>query len=1490
MEPGPALDLPVPKSPAWLLPAFALAIIVLGAVAYWPGLSNGFTNWDDNWLITENRWIREISVPNVVTIFNPMAPQEIREELGNEFLPVRDLSYSINYALDGYNPRGYQATNLILHLFNSLLVLLLATRLTKRSLLGGLAGLLFALHPVHVEAVSWLSSRKDLLATFFVLLSLNFYLAARLPRTGLMPSESFVQRMRQSTRLSYWLALVFFLLALLSKMHAVVLPALILLVELLRGRSLGVASWSRRGLMQAPFWGIALLFTLLAMKIGQGLMREPYGDSLVSTWLTATAALTRDAQVLVTGTPLQACVDFELHAGVSASVTGGAAILLLLFAAVAGGINASRRGWTQSSQVMLGSLSFGALWFMAALSPVSNFVVQIGTVFADRYLYLPSVGFCLAAAAVASTCWEKSFAKAWGPALRAGLSLAIALVCLGCLWQTSRVVQNWRDSESLWNSVLAQDAGNHTAHFNLAREYHEQALSEGDIKQRDELLQRAFNEYHSALSNPARTYRYDPARVWGALASVEINRNDPAAALYMLNMADKHVDLPWRPKRGQADIEAILSNYRGLALSALGRHKEALAAFRFALSRSARYASYRINLASELARVALGEFSGDESQASGARIDEAVLAEAHTELKRYETERGRDLNLVEAQALILKKEFDARLSVSGKGGDTTVPADLLPLLKSAQAAYREAIALREVEPPNPKAMATLLISAAQAFLPGSPGDKQAESFLRRALALDDSREGVRYLLVRLLQERDDRDSKVEATRLLNEELAKHPEFKPARALRAAGVLQQALNELATLYGHFAPEYTAAHADVKRPSWTMLIRKFSARDLFRNSLDRAIAMLLESLKWDSQNSQLSEILNRSSVEGAQDALALDIGRGLWFFGGDVGRAQSETLMRAAFNLAPADGPLSRFLSGVYLELSEKAVRTGDREELLKLIENMLQLSTTARKVMSIKLINMATDIDGGKAVSNAKGEEFDWGGVEQSQRGQIAAEIMRTALLLDPESIPALNWLKGYYEKEGALDEAIVIYVRFEALLADKPDMLSGVRMALAQCQFDLGQRCVRDYRSALKTGDRDRAGRFAARAIEVLIDSVATCDRELKSVGTPPSHLLRIKGLACQRLAYLDGGRAHYWYSQAIANYERTPLDFPDELAEVRRKRAWFTQDVYQRRKDLQQAITEVELQGKDASDLKEDLVIVENRITLDESDQLRKQDKLEAALERLKQGFNAPNPGLWRLRGEIHHELARRAGAIKDRDRQEDFTVKAAQDFVRASSDPEALILGGELYFNELALAMAEPEYNNLKARVALDKALGLIEDALVALPAGDTKRIALEKLEQRARATLTLMNKLASTLFESAVKALDSGNPAVAMDCVVHSLQVQPDNPLALLLKAHIELEQARKADLEGRSAESQKAAQAAAKSFEQLIESNPPLVRQYLDAQLGMAEALLLLGKRRDALFWLDAAERKLSQAVADKRLLGNDQASLAERINSLRGKAR
>ncbi|KAA0210657.1 hypothetical protein EDM80_13095 [bacterium] len=1476
-EPEPQ---PEPARPRpWLTPLFALLIVVLGAVAYWPQLGNGFTNWDDNWLITENRWIREISVANTVTIFNPMAPQEIREELGNEYLPLRDLSYSLNYALDGYNPRGYQATNLLLHLLNSLLVMLLAARISRNALTGGLAGLLFSLHPVHVEAVSWLSSRKDLMATFFTLLAINLYWVARLPRAGLMPSQSFVQRLRQSVRLSYWLALLCFLAALLSKMHAVVLPALLLLLELFGRQRLGSATPARRAMMLLPFFGIAAMFTLLAMKIGSGLMREPYGDSLASTWFTAAAAITRDAQVLVMGTPLQACVDFELRPYVTPQVGAGMALLALMLAAGIGGWLALRRAQPSASQALLGWLGLGALWFLIALSPVSNFFVQIGTVFAERYLYLPSVGFCLTAAALATAAWERA-RRAAAPLNTAGsaaLVLMAAALSVACIWQVSRTTLNWKDSETLWRSVLAHDPGNHTAYFNLGRELQERALSESDAKRREELLLAAEINYTNALNFEARTYRYDPARVYGALASVEIHRGKPAEALKLLDEAQARIDLPWRPQRGRDDIASILNNYRGLALSALGRHEEALAAFRRALASSRRYSSYRINLASELARAALNENSR--------ALHQAVLDEAYAEIDAYERERGKDLLSTEARALILKKEFDLRLLLSGKGGEAAVPPELADLLKRAQGEYRRAVALREAEAPNAKAMATLLLAAAEAFLPGSPGDKNAEAFLRRALMLDPKREGLRYLLARLLQERDGREAKVEATRLLNEELELHPDFKPARSLRAAGVFQQALNELAGLYGAFAPEYTAAYPDIKKPTWTQMTRAFIKRDAYRSRLEKSVALFMEAAKWDSENPQLAEILNRSMVEGGREALALDLGRGLWFFGGEVGRAQAEALMRTAFNLMPVDGPMSRFLSGIYLELAEKAVRSSDRDELLKLIENMLQLSETARKQMSIRLINMGTDIDGGRKLSNVKDEEFDWSLVDAAERSRLVAELMRTALLLDPESIPALNWLKLYYEKEGELEEAIIIYLKFEKLLESKPDMLTGVRMALAQCQFDLGQRCVKDYRKYLDL-DRERAGRFAGRAIEVFNDCVATCDRELKASSTPAGHLLRIKGLACQRLAYLDGGRAHYWYSLAIETYERAPLDFPDELSEVRRKRAWFTEDPYRRRDDLRRAISEAELQGKDAGALKEDLINVENRITLDETEALRRQGKLREALERMNAGFKVPNPALWRARADIEFELAQGAKAARDPEAYDLWIVKAAQDYVRAFSDPEALIKGGELYYGELALAMAEPETYNTKARVALEKAQRIIDEALVALTAGDSRRAQLEALSQRARKTLGQMQRLAQDLYRRADEALAGGREPQALELLARSLELQGENPQAWLLKAQAELSLARKSE----GAERTRWAQEARASLESVIRNDPPLARQYLEAQLCMAEAWLMLGLKRDAAFWLDAAERRLAQALKDKRLTEADSGRFNERLATLRNLAR
>jgi tetratricopeptide (TPR) repeat protein len=213
---------------------------------------------------------------------------------------------------------------------------------------------------------------------------------------------------------------------------------------------------------------------------------------------------------------------------------------------------------------------------------------------------------------------------------------------------------------------------------------------------------------------------------------------------------------------------------------------------------------------------------------------------------------------------------------------------------------------------------------------------------------------------------------------------------------------------------------------------------------------------------------------------------------------------------------------------------------------------------------------------------------------------------------------------------------------------------------------------------------------------------------------------------------------------------------------------------------------------------------------------------------------------------------------------------VKAAQDYVRAYSDPEAMIIGGEMYFNERALAFAEPDVYNQKARVALDKALALIEDALVALTPDDPKRATLMELGKRARKTLSSLHRLATDWFKRASQSVSEGEPGKALEFIKRSIELEPENPEWWLLQANAQLALAKAARDAGNTREADKQATSASESFQGVISRNPALLRHYFDAQLGSAECNLLLGKRREALFWLDAAQRKLDKAVAESAI--------------------
>lgn len=1366
-------------SPAWLLWLFAGLIVASSFVSYGGGLDNGFTNWDDNWLITENRHIREFSWENFQFWFNPSAP---REELGNEYLPLRDLSYAVNYAFDGYEATGYHATNLLLHVLVSLLVMLFAYRLTGRRWIGGVAGLLFAVHPVHVEAVSWLSSRKDLLSTFFLLLSANFYLSARRSRTGLMSSESFVQRVRESTRLTWILAVLFFVCALLSKMTSVVLPALLLLIELFRGHKLHALSRPKRVLAQAPFWAVALIFTALASHIGSGLMREPYGAGKFESLLTAISAITRDFQVLIAGYPLHAAVDLPVQTGFTLPVIIGLLILIVLVAVGLIGWRESRNGWDTRRRMAWGVVGFSALWFLVALSPVSNILVQIGTVFAERYLYIPSIGFCIAVAALGVLGIEQLRKR---EALRviaapAGAVLLAAVVGLYG-FASMQAAGHWSGSVSLWNQTLAHDPGNHIAYFNLGRVYQQQAMVEPDEQRQIELLAQAEEHYRSALENEARTYRYDAARVYAALALVSIYRQEPEEALALLEEAAGHVDQPWRDERAKNDVEALLANPRGLAYSAMGEHDKAVAAFEETIAKSDRYPGARVNLASELTRVALNEQG----------IDEDKLNRAKSLLVEYERNYGRTEQLVEARARTALKEFETRLALSGKGGEKTIPADLQPLIDNARKLYTELIALREEGVTPRAAMAATLIEAADAYGRGTAADATAEKYLRRALRLKPEYKGLRFLLAQLLFEKatvladkgeEAAPTRAEATTLLAEELNRHPDYKPAKQLKAAGLRQRAVNEADALVRDWRREYQAITGDDGVPTWYGLIRRLSDKKAFRQQCMLVTTLMREAIELDPTNEE-----GHGLIEGSGRQIAI----GMWLTRDPEFRAYSEELLRTAFNARPMDGEISAALTQFYLDLATELIRKPKegstpeerRGEMDTLLKNMLTLSERARRILSNKLFKTGLGVEGEHAKRiDLKDENGDVMNISAAARLEAASEFVLAATLLNAENVEALDWLKKYYEESGNYDGALKTFGQLIEALKDRPELMHGVYLSLAQLQLDYGQQLLGAYRGKLRAGLDEEAAELRRKAVIAYREALETSGKLIDNPQDAGKLNLpiRLRGVAAQRLAYFEASRAFEYYTIALDAYELAPLDFEVEMAEVRRKRAWFVKDPTARLSELQKILDRAG-PDDDTSDIQRDIIDLKRRIIREEAEYQLEQGNLDFALSKVEEGFAiAPTPQLFATRGEIYLAMAKRG------DNADGLTVKAAQDLVRAYNEPPALIKGADLYWESEALMFQEDRI--LKARNAYGRALDVINTAQVTMDPGTTEWEAYEKLASHIFDKQADMSGLAMQYLAAAQAEQKNDRLESALDYATHAQELLGEHVRAYHVKGLI------------------------------------------------------------------------------------------------------
>lgn len=449
--------------------AFAAAILcVVSVVVFANVFKNDFVGYDDQNLIVNNQSVRSLSPAGIARMFVP-------KSRGN-YMPLRTLSYALDHAIWGMRPFGFQLTNVVLHALSVIGVWLLVRKLAPDPT-ALLAAVLFAVHPIHVESVTWMSARKDALC-------LVFFLAAIL---------LFEDSEAKGKPVSYVASIAATGLALLSKLTAVTIPLCIFLLDICRHGWPPARELRRKTARLLPH------ILLVCLVVGLNFMRpetaSSHGDALAGLE-GAGRAVTRDIWLSM---PLVVCRYMGLlfvpyHLGTHYEISRISQVMdlralapmaFLLGLAVMGVVS-----FLRGKRVM----AFCMGWFAITFLPTSN-LVPTAAMMADRYMHIPSVGFSVLLAAALIYPARRLSAGDKSLLRLPAVSPAIAVVLLFSIL-TIRRNSDWRDTESLFERTLFVNPANVDAH-----------LAIGAMKANAGDLDAAIKMYRDALAISPGHYR-----------------------------------------------------------------------------------------------------------------------------------------------------------------------------------------------------------------------------------------------------------------------------------------------------------------------------------------------------------------------------------------------------------------------------------------------------------------------------------------------------------------------------------------------------------------------------------------------------------------------------------------------------------------------------------------------------------------------------------------------------------------------------------------------------------------------------------------------------------------------------------------------------------------------------------------------------------------------------------------------------------------------
>jgi tetratricopeptide (TPR) repeat protein len=452
----------------------ALAVLTAAIFAvYWQTKDFGFISMDDDVYVTQNPYVpKGISSEGMSWAFSA---DDWQARAANWY-PVTWLSLMLDGQIGGARSSTFHITNVILHAVNSALLLILLLRLTGAFWPSVLASALFGLHPLHVESVAWISSRKDLVSALFWFLSLLAY-------------ERYA---RKPTKTAYLAAALAAALGLMAKPVTVTLPFTLLLLDFWPLRREGLQRILKE---KIPFFilSAALAAATIWAQRGAGAVSKVAELSLRARLLNAVTSY--GAYVGKALWPRDLAI-FYPHPGLDIATAKVAAALLFLAAA-------SWFCWRERKSRPY--LLFGWLWYLITMLPMIGVIQVGGQAMADRYTYVPLVGLFIAAA------WWLAETKT----VPAAFKTAAAILAIGTFSGLSFVQAGyWRDDATVWRRALTVTRDNSVAHYNLAREL----MDRGQISE-------AVQHFQSAV-------RIDPdhADAYSALASMHLNSGRLAEA------------------------------------------------------------------------------------------------------------------------------------------------------------------------------------------------------------------------------------------------------------------------------------------------------------------------------------------------------------------------------------------------------------------------------------------------------------------------------------------------------------------------------------------------------------------------------------------------------------------------------------------------------------------------------------------------------------------------------------------------------------------------------------------------------------------------------------------------------------------------------------------------------------------------------------------------------------------------------------------------